>query len=211
MLNDSNVLIGLGMEKLPDQAAKRIIRSGEGRKMKTKLLFLSALLAFSVVASGCTSIAKFAQMSGSELMDLVAEPHPLYHSGHDMLSGQYKATPIPGDSTHKAENLTITKNSKGWEVKDDSANLGLHTYEMSPEQARKGISGFNEKTMQCLDQKYMLRICAVPKGTKVHFEGKVKENKDASKNNVGQSYTATSETGYVMMFNDGTWMHLAKQ
>ena len=57
-------------------------------------------------------------------MDLVAEPSHIYHSGHDLLSGQYRTQPLPGDKEHKAENLSITKNEKGWEVKDDAASLG---------------------------------------------------------------------------------------
>lgn len=177
--------------------------------MKTKLLSLIAVLTLALALSACSEISKLAHMSGSDLMDLVAEPATLYHSGHDMLSGKYTAIPLPGDTSHPQANLTITKNEKGWEVKDDQAGLGVHTFEMTPQEAAVGIKNFSEKNMQCLDQKYMLRICAVPAGTNVHFEGKVKENKQGL-NNADKSYVAKSETGYVLMYNDGSWMHLKK-
>lgn len=178
--------------------------------MKTKMVSLAALAACILSLAGCSGLAKFAQMSGSELMDLVAEPSHIYHSGHDLLSGHYMTRPLPGDTEHKAEPLSITKNEKGWEVKDDAAALGLHAYEMTPQEAGRGIHNFDEKRMQCLDQKYILRICAVPPGTKVRFEGKIRKSEHGEVN-AHETYTATSKTGYVLLYNDGTWMHLVRR
>lgn len=152
--------------------------------MRHKRLFPAPLLLMllALLAAGCETLAV-------DLIEIAGEPDKIYHSGKDLLSGDYEVIGRPGTKYDKSEPVSLRFDEKGWKMSKDG-EMGLHIYELPPEQADRLFSRFDPETMQCAGTAKVtdFLFCRAPKGTRIRH-GKVHES---------------MHTGYIVIF-DGNW------
>lgn len=153
--------------------------------MAKRASLLLCFLCTLVFLSGCSGIT-------AEMIDSMGVPDNIYHSGNDLLSGEYEVLPKPDNTKDKPAPFSLQKDDKGWKISQPDSP-SLHLFEYSPEDMRGIIRHFDPKTMQCIGRANTM-ICKAPKGTKVH----------------SKKLTVTSETGYVIMV-DKDWDNVRKK
>lgn len=153
--------------------------------MTKRLALLLGILCTLSLAAGCSNMT-------AEMIDKMGEPKNIYHSGNDLLSGDYEILPKPENKKDKPAPFFLRKDDKGWKISQPDTPA-LHLFELTPEEMRTVIPKFNPETMQCIGRANT-KICKAPKGTKIH----------------AGELTLTSKTGYVVIV-DKDWDHARKK
>lgn len=135
--------------------------------------------------AGCSALE-------AEIIEKLAEPDVIYHSGIDLLSGSYEIQPKPDNTEQAPAPMALEKDGKGWELSQPGFR-SFQVYETPPEKMHEIIGNFNPHTMQCAEVVFA-RICTAPKGTRIHYD----------------KIDVRVETGYVVIMGDD-WDHAVRK
>lgn len=154
----------------------------------SRLRLPALALLVALFATGCTKLA-------AELIDVAGEPDTIYHTGKDLLSGDYEVIGRPGSKYDKSEPIDLRFDEKGWKMSKDGTE-GLHIYELPPEETEKLFTHFNPETMQCAGTVKVtdFKFCRAPEGTRIRH-GKIHQ---------------AMKTGYIVLY-EGEWNHARRK
>lgn len=153
------------------------------------------LLIMAILCTLCFGCGDLTTELAAELIDIAGEPDKIYHSGKDLLSGDYVTVARADLKDDKSEPVSLRFDKKGWKMSEDGS-AGLHIYEMTPEEGAKIFSPYDQNTMQCAETVKVtdFKICTAPVGTRIHT---AKVDK-------------VMETGYIVIYEDN-WHHAHKK